>query len=184
MLPATAPTVDAYATIARRRRARAGSPTRQHSYSSPAIVLVVGHFPRGGARPVAALSRRFPDADDAKRKPDTCRSGTLIGRAFISSRRSRQPACAAVVSPLAFIMAEWREGYIGALLMGLRHGLICVGCCWAVMSLMFCVSVMDLRWAAALAVYAAVEKYCRAATRSLRRLSVRRQSWAERLCSD
>jgi predicted metal-binding membrane protein len=55
-------------------------------------------------------------------------------------------------------MAQWREGYAGALLMGLRHGLICVGCCWAVMSLMFCVSVMDLRWAAALAVYAAAEK--------------------------
>jgi predicted metal-binding membrane protein len=34
----------------------------------------------------------------------------------------------------------------------------CVGCCWALMSLMFCVSVMDLRWAAALAIYASVEK--------------------------
>jgi predicted metal-binding membrane protein len=61
-------------------------------------------------------------------------------------------------SPLTFIMAEWREGYTGALLMGLRHGMFCVGCCWALMSLMFCVSMMDLRWAAALGVYAAVEK--------------------------
>jgi predicted metal-binding membrane protein len=61
-------------------------------------------------------------------------------------------------SPLSFIMTEWREGHAGALVMGVRHGLICVGCCWAVMSLMFCVSLMDLRWAAALAVYAAAEK--------------------------
>ncbi len=61
-------------------------------------------------------------------------------------------------SPLTFIMTEWREGYGGAFTMGLRHGFICVGCCWALMSLMFCVSVMDLRWAAALAIYAAAEK--------------------------
>ena len=47
-----------------------------------------------------------------------------------------------------------RSGFQG----GLRNGLNCLGCCWALMALMFCVSVMDLRWAAALAVYASAEK--------------------------
>jgi predicted metal-binding membrane protein len=33
-------------------------------------------------------------------------------------------------SPLGFIMTEWREGRRGALMMGLKHGIYCVGCCW------------------------------------------------------
>src|ERR1700757_1336905 len=33
-------------------------------------------------------------------------------------------------SPLSFIMHRWREGYLGALLMGMDHGAYCLGCCW------------------------------------------------------
>ncbi len=32
-------------------------------------------------------------------------------------------------SPLHFIMHKWREGYLGALLMGIDHGVYCLGCC-------------------------------------------------------
>jgi predicted metal-binding membrane protein len=33
-------------------------------------------------------------------------------------------------SPLGFLMTDWREGSGGALIMGVRHGMYCVGCCW------------------------------------------------------
>jgi predicted metal-binding membrane protein len=43
-------------------------------------------------------------------------------------------------SPLAFLMSEWREGRLGAFVMGLRHGGYCVLCCWALMALLRSVS--------------------------------------------
>jgi predicted metal-binding membrane protein len=61
-------------------------------------------------------------------------------------------------SPLGFIMANWREGRIGALRMGIRHGLFCVGCCWALMSVLFVVGIMNLLWVAALTAFVLIEK--------------------------
>jgi predicted metal-binding membrane protein len=61
-------------------------------------------------------------------------------------------------SPLAFLTHEWREGAAGALRMGLRHGLYCVGCCWALMSLLFVAGVMNLLWVAAITLFVLVEK--------------------------
>ena len=53
-------------------------------------------------------------------------------------------------TPIGFVLSEWRDGTAGAIVMGLRHGLFCTGCCVAIMGLLFAVAVMDLRWVAAL----------------------------------
>lgn len=60
--------------------------------------------------------------------------------------------------PLPFLMAHWRPGNAGALRMGLRHGLWCLGCCWAVMALLFVGGVMNLAWVAGLALFVLIEK--------------------------
>lgn len=63
-------------------------------------------------------------------------------------------------SPLGFINAHWhgespsREAFN----VGFRHGVFCVGCCWALMLLMFAVSTASLGWMLVLAVVMAVEK--------------------------
>ena len=61
-------------------------------------------------------------------------------------------------TPLNFIMAHWREGWGGAFLMGLEHGLFCVGCCWALMGLLFVLGAMNLVWMAILTTLVALEK--------------------------
>lgn len=61
-------------------------------------------------------------------------------------------------SPLAFLMTEWRQGWSGALRMGWSHGLYCVGCCWALMLLLFVMGVMNVVWIIALAVLVLLEK--------------------------
>ena len=61
-------------------------------------------------------------------------------------------------TPDSFILSEWRDGALGAVIMGLRHGLFCMGCCAALMVLLFAVAVMDLRWVAALTVLVTAEK--------------------------
>jgi predicted metal-binding membrane protein len=61
-------------------------------------------------------------------------------------------------SPLGFLMSHWRDGTFGALRMGIEHGTYCLGCCWALMGVLFVVGVMNLAWVAALAIFVLVEK--------------------------
>jgi predicted metal-binding membrane protein len=61
-------------------------------------------------------------------------------------------------SPLGFLMTNWRDGTKGALEMGWRHGVYCLGCCWALMCVLFVVGVMNLAWVAALTAFVLIEK--------------------------
>ncbi len=61
-------------------------------------------------------------------------------------------------TPLTFLMTEWREGTRGALIMGVRHGSYCVGCCWLLMTLLFADGLMNLLWVALLAGCVLIEK--------------------------
>ena len=61
-------------------------------------------------------------------------------------------------SPAGFLTAHHRPGTRGALGMGVHHGLYCLGCCWALMALLFVGGVMNLYWIAALALYVLAEK--------------------------
>lgn len=61
-------------------------------------------------------------------------------------------------SPLHFVMRYWKPGAAGAVRLGLRHGLYCLGCCWSLMLLLFVGGVMNLAWIAALATVVFVEK--------------------------
>lgn len=61
-------------------------------------------------------------------------------------------------SPLGFLTSDWKEGTKGALIMGLKHGSYCTGCCWALMALLFVAGVMNLLWVATIAVFVLIEK--------------------------
>ena len=61
-------------------------------------------------------------------------------------------------TPLGFFMTEWSDGGRGALIMGLRHGRSCVGCCWMIMALLFVAGVMNLLWVAVIAGFVLLEK--------------------------
>ena len=61
-------------------------------------------------------------------------------------------------SPLGFLMTGWRGGLRGAFQMGFSHGLFCLGCCWALMGILFAMGVMNLVWVAALTAFVLLEK--------------------------
>jgi len=61
-------------------------------------------------------------------------------------------------APLGFLLTEWREGWSGAFIMGLRHGLFCAGCCWLIMAIMFVAGLMNLAWIAVLTLIVLAEK--------------------------
>lgn len=60
--------------------------------------------------------------------------------------------------PLSFFLTHWRDGVQGAVSMGSRHGLFCVGCCWMLMLVLLAVGVMSLFWMAVVSLAIAIEK--------------------------
>jgi predicted metal-binding membrane protein len=61
-------------------------------------------------------------------------------------------------SPLSLIVQSLAWKGRDALAAGLRLGVFCVGCCWALMMVLFVTGVMNLLWVIALALYVLVEK--------------------------
>jgi predicted metal-binding membrane protein len=63
-------------------------------------------------------------------------------------------------TPLTFILRHggFRGDPAGALKLGMSHGTYCIGCCWALMALLFVGGVMNLFWIAALAILVLLEK--------------------------
>jgi hypothetical protein len=61
-------------------------------------------------------------------------------------------------SPIAFLVQHWRQGRLGAVVTGMRHGLFCLGCCWMLMALLFVGGLMNLLWVAAIALLVLIEK--------------------------
>jgi len=85
--------------------------------------------------------------------------GALLVGAGIYQLTPLKEACLSHCrTPMGFLLAEWRDGKLGPLVMGMRHGLYCVGCCWLLMALLFVGGVMNLVWVALLAAYVLVEK--------------------------
>jgi predicted metal-binding membrane protein len=85
--------------------------------------------------------------------------GTLLVVAGVYQWTPFKHACLrSCQSPLAFLAQHWRPGTPGALRLGFAHGLACVGCCWALMLLLFVGGVMNLLWIAAITVFVLVEK--------------------------
>jgi predicted metal-binding membrane protein len=60
--------------------------------------------------------------------------------------------------PFPFFFANWTDETIGVVTLGLRQGLYCLGCCWAMMLVMFAVGVMNVAWMAGLGVIMGMEK--------------------------
>ncbi|KIC34944.1 DUF2182 domain-containing protein [Leisingera sp. ANG-M7] len=60
--------------------------------------------------------------------------------------------------PVQFLTAHNRTGLAGAVLMGAHHGTFCIGCCWALMLLLFAGGIMNLYWIAGLALFVLAEK--------------------------
>ncbi|MBU3058113.1 DUF2182 domain-containing protein [Pseudomonas indica] len=60
--------------------------------------------------------------------------------------------------PMQFLLTGWRPGVTGGWHLGLAHGAWCLGCCWALMGLLFVVGVMNLLWVALIGAFVLFEK--------------------------
>jgi predicted metal-binding membrane protein len=60
--------------------------------------------------------------------------------------------------PFGFLLEHWRPGPLGAVRMGARHGVWCIGCCWALMASLFALGIMSIPWMVVIAAFIAAEK--------------------------
>jgi predicted metal-binding membrane protein len=164
MMPAASPMILAFAGVNRARQKRSLS-----FVSTSAFVL--GYL---GAWTIFSLAATL--AQEALHSAALLSSmgtptsntlgGVLLAGTGVFQFTSLKNACLRHCrSPLGFILTEWRDGTWGALQMGLRHGLYCVGCCWLLMGLLFVAGVMNLWWVAAIAALVLLEKVARAGLR-------------------
>lgn len=70
----------------------------------------------------------------------------------------KQACLAHCRSPVHWLSAHYRKGPGGAFRMGVEHGAYCLGCCWALMALLFAGGIMNLYWIAGLAALVLAEK--------------------------
>ncbi len=84
--------------------------------------------------------------------------GLLLGAGAFQFTPWKRQCLTSCANPLQFLMTSWRNGRLGALRMGLEHGGFCLGCCWAVMILLFVAGVMNLLWVAILSLFVLAEK--------------------------
>jgi len=86
-------------------------------------------------------------------------AGALLVAASVYQLTPAKRACLEhCQSPLGFLMSHWRDGPVGTYQMGLRHGIYCLGCCWALMAVLFAVGVMNLAWVAVLTAFILLER--------------------------
>jgi predicted metal-binding membrane protein len=86
-------------------------------------------------------------------------AGGVVCAAAVYQLTSLKDACLSRCrSPFWFLLHRWRHGRLGALRMGASHGAWCVGCCWALMAMLFALGVMSVGWMAFVAALIAVEK--------------------------
>jgi predicted metal-binding membrane protein len=156
MLPSASPMLLLYGAIARRSsQASAG----RRIYAFAAGYLIVWTVFSLGATALQRVLAAVLLVSSMMETTSPAVGATLLLIAGLYQLTPLKLACLRTCqSPLGFLMSRWRNGLSGAFHMGLQHGTYCVGCCWAMMLLLFVGGVMNLAVIAALTAFVAFEK--------------------------
>jgi len=157
MIPTASPMITMFAVTSRRSGVK-GRP------EVPTLFFVLGYLLAWAGYSAAATGLQWGLHSAALLSSDTLQVGRHLGGALLLGAGAFQftkwknNCLTHCRTPMSFLMTQWRDGLGGAIQMGLKHGSYCVGCCWAIMLLMFAAGLMNLLWTAILAVFMLLEK--------------------------
>ncbi len=158
MLPTAVPMIMAYARMRAGER-RAGAPWLAVLLFSGGYVAAWSAFSLGAAVLQAGLTDLAYLSPMAMQViPGPLTGGILIAAGVYQFMPLKQACLRQCRTPIGFLMTQWREGRWGAFTMGSRHGLFCIGCCWALMGLLFVAGIMNAVWIIAITLYVLIEK--------------------------
>ena len=157
MMPTAAPMILTYAELAEKaacKGERAASP----------LVLMAGYIGVWLAAIVALSALQLILTQLALLDPALASASPLFSGAVFMGAGAYQfsalkQACVTQCQhPFRFFFANWTSEPGGVFRLGVQQGLYCLGCCWAMMLLMFALGVMNVIWMAALGAVMAIEK--------------------------
>ena len=157
MLPSAAPMILLHAAVRRRR-------ARRSLVFAPTGVFATGYVVAWTLFSIVATGAQWGLEQAALASPAIIGTSPYLGGALLIAAGLYQwtwlkHACLEHCrSPVEFLSRIWRDGTGGALTMGLHHGIYCIGCCWALMALLFVLGVMNLLWVATLTAIVFIEK--------------------------
>jgi len=157
MLPSAAPMLILFTVVLRRKGEGSASPVPTYLFAA-GYLLVWALFSAGVTllQRVLTTARVLTPMMEVAEAPV---SALLLLAAGVYQWTPLKRACLRTCqSPLSFLTRHWRRGTAGALGMGAVHGAYCLGCCWALMLLLFVGGVMNLWVIAALTVCVVIEK--------------------------
>jgi len=158
MVPTAAPMTLLYAGF-RRGRSPAGPIVLPASAFLLGYVVAWSVFSVAAAALQVTLERTAVMSPMAMKLDSRALGGVMLIVAGVFQWTPWKNACLSRCrSPIGFFMTSWREGIGGGFLMGVHHGMSCLGCCWALMLLLFVVGTMNMLWIAALTALVLIEK--------------------------
>lgn len=159
MFPAAAPMLLLYRTVAIGRRARGGAFVPTWVFAGGYLLVWIG----AGALTWALVqlgsdvAGHLVEADRHRWAP-VALGVVLLGAGLYQFTSLKGMCLRQCQSPVGFVMTQWRDGYRGAMQMGLMHGLFCLGCCWALFAVLVAAGVMSLAWMLLLTLVVFLEK--------------------------
>jgi predicted metal-binding membrane protein len=158
MLPSAAPAILFYSSMVRKSR-EGGSALSSAWIFTAGYLAVWSVFSLAATVLQATLETQRLLIAPTMSSANAWLSGSLFIAAGIYQWLPAKDACLEKCrSPLQLFLFGWRPGPVGAFRMGAEHGFFCVGCCWALMLLLFAAGVMNLLWVALIAVFVFIEK--------------------------
>jgi len=157
MIPSAAPMIVLYSRVARRARTQ-DRPLASTAAFATGYLLMWGAFSLV-ATTVQGMLVNIALVTESMSSASAALTGAVLVAAGLYQWTPLKHACLTHCrSPIYFLSQKWRPGQWGALHMGIAHGTYCVGCCWALMGVLFAVGIMNLVWIAALAAVVLIEK--------------------------
>lgn len=157
MLPAAAPVLLLYAGSVR-GRAGVGHPRFQIYLMAAGYIAAWSIFSAGATALQRWLAQELLLTPMMEPAMPGLSAGVLALAGLYQLTPLKRVCLRSCRSPLAFLMAHWHPGLRGAAWMGVLHGTHCLGCCWALMLILFAGGVMNLSVIMALTAWVLVEK--------------------------
>jgi predicted metal-binding membrane protein len=154
MLPSASPMILTYASIARRHPGNLAFAPWIFAGSYVAVWTLFSAVATAGQLLLENASLLY----GASRVPTVAGILLLLLAGVYQLTPLKNVCLAHCRSPLGFFTTQWRDGTTGAVIMGIKHGVNCLGCCWMLMGLLFVFGAMNLIWVAALSILVLVEK--------------------------
>ncbi|HWX19056.1 MAG TPA: DUF2182 domain-containing protein [Candidatus Binatia bacterium] len=157
MLPSAAPTLLLYASVVRKSAENGQAPAQVYAFAGGYLVVwTVFSFLATALQ--LLLSHLLLLSSMMETRNRAAGGGLLLLAGVYQFTAFKRTCLESCRSPAAFIAQHWRRGIAGAFRLGLDHGLSCLGCCWALMLLLFVGGVMNLWWIGALTFFVLLEK--------------------------